>query len=349
MVRMWVDRARFRPYPASVQRLLPDRERRAQQALPARLRVVAAVDGDRRRRVLRDARQRPAHRRGRHARRQPIGAARGRRQRPDPRRLPRPRLRDGRDRRRHRRAAADAATRSSSTSGPTIRPPSMPIAGSATPSTPASRNASSIVSAHHGRTSRPRCAACSNARRPTAHDLRHHVAGPRRHRSRPRRRGRATDRMGRARDARPAPHPRALRAGAAAGGPAHRGVPPRHDRDGQPHAHPQGRWRRRRARCVEPAVHEGRRRRRARRRVRHRHVRAARRGPRHVLRPSQQRRRHEAPDHDGRRLRPRLAAPQRAPGPGRRRPRRHRGDDDRASSGSRPWPPTAPSASRSWP
>ena len=54
-------------------------------------------------------------------------------------------------------------------------------------------------------------------------------------------------------------------------------------------------------------------------------------------------------DHDGRRLRPRVAAPQRAtrrrsrrssPGPRRRRP---------ASSASRRWPPTAPSGSRSSP
>ena len=45
--------------------------------------------------------------------------------------------------------------------------------------------------------------------------------------------------------------------------------------------------------------------------------------------PPQRRRRHASPDHDGRRLRPRLAAPQRAPGPGQGGPRRHRGDDDR--------------------
>ena len=40
-------------------------------------------------------------------------------------------------------------------------------------------------------------------------------------------------------------------------------------------------------------------------------------------------RRHAAAADDGRRLRPRVAAPQRPAGPGRRGPRRHRGDDDR--------------------
>jgi adenosylhomocysteinase len=53
------------------------------------------------------------------------------------------------------------------------------------------------------------------------------------------------------------------------------------------------------------------------------------RGPRHLLRPPEQRRRHAPADHDGRRLRPRLAPPQRAPRPGQGGPRRHRGDDDR--------------------
>ena len=135
--------------------------------------------------------------------------------------------------------------------------------------------------------------------------------------------------MGRARDARPAPHPRALRARPPARRPAHRRVPPRHDRDRQPDADPQGRRRRRRARGLEPALDQGRRRRGARGRVRHRDVRAARRGPRHLLRASQQRRGHASADHDGRRLRPRVAAPQRAAGPGQGGPRRDRGDDDR--------------------
>ena len=58
-------------------------------------------------------------------------------------------------------------------------------------------------------------------------------------------------------------------------------------------------------------------------------------------------RRHAPAADDGRRLRPRVAAPQRAAGPGQGGPGRDGGDDDRASSGSGRWPPTAPSASRS--
>ena len=135
--------------------------------------------------------------------------------------------------------------------------------------------------------------------------------------------------MGGARDARPPPHPRAVRARAAAGRPAHRRVPPRHDRDRQPDANAEGRRRRSGPGGLQPAVDQGRCRGRARRGIRDRHVRPARRGSRHVLRPSQQRRRHPAADHDGRRLRPRLAPAQRAPGPGGGRPRRHRGDDHR--------------------
>ena len=58
MIRMWVDRARFQPSPAAVERLLPGRGRRAQPAVPARVRGVAAVEHDRRGRVLRHPRQR---------------------------------------------------------------------------------------------------------------------------------------------------------------------------------------------------------------------------------------------------------------------------------------------------
>ena len=79
----------------------------------------------------------------------------------------------------------------------------------------------------------------------------------------------------------------------------------------------------------QPAVDQGRRRGGARRRVRHRDVRPARRGPRHVLRAPQRGRRHASAADDGRRLRPRVAAPQRAAGPGHGGPRRDRGDDDR--------------------
>ena len=92
---------------------------------------------------------------------------------------------------------------------------------------------------------------------------------------------------------------------------------------------------------VQPAVDQGRRRRGARRRVRDRVLRPPRRGSRHVLPAPQRGRRHPSADDDGRRLRPRVAAPQPSgptrsrrswPGPRRRRP---------ASSGSRRWPPTA--------
>ena len=86
-------------------------------------------------------------------------------------------------------------------------------------------------------------------------------------------------------------------------------LPPRDDRDGQPHAHARGRRGRGRALRVEPALHQGRRRGGARGPLRHQHVRHARRGPRHVLRASQRRRRHASAHHDGRRLRPRVAAP----------------------------------------
>ena len=71
MVRMWVDRARFRPYPADVRRLLPveigELNRLYQLGFASWLPVV----GDRRGRLLRDPRRRPTGRRGRHARHQP--------------------------------------------------------------------------------------------------------------------------------------------------------------------------------------------------------------------------------------------------------------------------------------
>ena len=49
------------------------------------------------------------------------------------------------------------------------------------------------------------------------------------------------DRVGRSADASAGRHSRPLRAGAPAGGPAHRVLPARHDRDGESHAHAQGR------------------------------------------------------------------------------------------------------------
>ena len=93
MVRMWVDRAHFRPYPATVQRLLPveigELNRLYQLGFASWLPSTPIADGV----YYGDPRQRPPGRRGRHPRHQPDGAAGGRRQRPDPRRLPWPRLR----------------------------------------------------------------------------------------------------------------------------------------------------------------------------------------------------------------------------------------------------------------
>ena len=109
---------------------------------------------------------------------------------------------------------------------------------------------------------------------------------------------------------------------------AHRRLPPRHDRDREPDADAQGGRRGRPPRGLEPAVHAGRDRGRARRRVRDRDLRAPRRGQRDVLQPPPDGRGHPPADHDGRRLRPRLAAPQGAPRPAARDPRRDRGDDD---------------------
>ena len=155
------------PVPGDRPAAAPGRDRRPQPALPAGLRLVAAVGGHRRRRLLRHPRQRPLVVGGRHPRRQPVGPAGGRRQRHDPHRLPWPRVRDGRHRRRDRRAAAHvrpgrAQRPLRQPAGPRRLPPPR-----LSPSTPASRSASSTASARPGRTSRRRCAASSPARRPT--------------------------------------------------------------------------------------------------------------------------------------------------------------------------------------
>ena len=154
--------------------------------------------------------------------------------------------------------------------------------------------------------------------------------------------------MGRARDAGPAPHPRALRARPPARRPPHRRVPARHDRDRQPHADPQGRWRRGRARRLQPAVDKD--------DVAAALVaeygiatsRAAWRGPGHVLRASRSGRRDPSPVtmDDGCDL-VSLLHSERPDQVGESSPARRRRRP--ASSGSRRWPPTAPSASRSWP
>ena len=81
---------------------------------------------------------------------------------------------------------------------------------------------------------------------------------PRHQVARPGRCGASQDRVGRSADAGAGRDSRALRAGAAAGGPADRVVPARHDRDGQSHAHAQGGRGRRRAVRIESALHAGR-------------------------------------------------------------------------------------------
>ena len=321
----------FRPYPATVQRLLPVEIGELNRLYQLGFASWLPSTRDRRRRVLRPARQRPARGRGGHPRRQPGCPAGGRRQRPDPRRLPWSRLRDRGDRRRDRRAAADVrpgraqrplrqSARAQRLSPPRLRG-TRPLRGAARPS-PRLALAGPR---------RRRSGASSTARRSTLDDHRQHVPRPRRDRPRPGRRGRPADRMGGARDARPAPDPRALRARPAARRPAHRRVPPRHDRDGQPDAHAQGR---RRARSSSPRAT------RCRPRTTWRPRSSpstasptyARRGEDNDTYYSHLRvgRRHASAADDGRRLRPREPAPHAS---ARTRSReihgRDRGDDDR--------------------
>ena len=72
------------------------RDRGAQPALPARFRLVAAVRARSPTASTTGCASTASSCRGRHARRQPLGPSRGRRQRPDPSRLSWPRLRDRR-------------------------------------------------------------------------------------------------------------------------------------------------------------------------------------------------------------------------------------------------------------
>ena len=216
MVRMWVDRAHFRPYPASVQRLLPveigELNRLYQLGFASWLPSTAIADGVYYgMRVNGSSSPRP----GTHVV-SPSGPAGGRRQRPDPRRLSWPRLRDRRHRRRDRGAAAVLRP------GRAQRPVRQPARPQRLP-TPRLRRARPLRGAPRPSPrlalARPRGAAAPPLRpqgdRPP--DDRHQrPPGPRRHRPRPRGRRRPPHRVGRARDARPAPHPRALRARAAA-------------------------------------------------------------------------------------------------------------------------------------
>ena len=151
-------------------------------------------------------------------------------------------------------------------------PPRLALAGPARPAAP--------VPVHHQGDPAPM----------TDHD---EPSAARRHRPRPGRGGRPADRMGRARDARPAAHPRAVRAGAAARAGLRIGAClhvttetanlMRTLKAGGAEVV---------ARGLEPALDEGRRRGRARRRVRDRLLRPARRGPGDLLRATSRRRRH---------------------------------------------------------
>ena len=135
--------------------------------------------------------------------------------------------------------------------------------------------------------------------------------------------------VGRPADAGAGRDPGALRARAAARRSPRLGVPPRDDRDREPRPHAEGGWGGRRALRLEPALDAGRRRGRARRRVRHRGLRDQGRGQRHVLPPHRGRGRPPAAPDDGRRRRRDRRPPLAPPRAARRRHRRHRGDDDR--------------------
>ena len=282
MIRMWVDRARFQPSPAAVERLLPvevgELNRLYQLGFGAWLpsstiaegvyfgirvngRLVSAagthvVSRNARLAVVGNVLTHGDHR-GRGYAKAVTSAVTAELLRfcdqvvlnvrsdnpPAHRRLPAPRLR----RALPLRGAADPADRLA-LGGPHRAAPAPLRRGSsgkaATP-TPANRRVS-MPAAHR---QRPGPSHRAVARRPprgtpmtdTATHVPHDVtdlalaAG-----------GRPPHRVGGARDARPAPDPRALRARAAARRPAHRRLPPRHHRDGQPDADPQGRRRGRR-------------------------------------------------------------------------------------------------------
>ena len=370
MVRMWVDRATFRPYPARVERLLPveigELNRLYQLGFASWLpsssiadgvyygirvggRLVAAAGTHV---VSRDARLAVvgnvlthADYRGRGYAKATTGAVTA--------------------------ELLRSATRSSSTSGRTIRRRSHAYRrlGYAEhvrfeERLVQRRGASDLRRVHRARPPTRRCRARgavraqarprpdrpAHRRRPTgdAASRRDHgrdrPSRPRRHRSRPRRRRRPPDRVGRARDAGPAAHPRAVRARAAARGHPHRRVPPRDDRDGQPDAHPQGRRRGGLPRGLEPALDAGRRRGRARRPSTASPpspgaARIATPTTRHLNRsPTATRRSRWTTAATSSRCSTasgRAQLPRSSPGPRRRRP---------ASSASARWPPTAPSA-----
>ena len=147
--------------------------------------------------------------------------------------------------------------------------------------------------------------------------------------------GRAPDRVGRPADAGAHRDPRALRAGAAARRLPRLRLSPRDERDGEPDAHAQGGRRRGRPLRLQSALDPGRRRRRARRRLRDRDLRDQGRGPRHLLPAPRGRDRPPAARDDGRRRRRDRHPPLGPARAARRRDRRHRGDDDRGHPAAR--------------
>ncbi len=121
----------------------------------------------------------------------------------------------------------------------------------------------------------------------------------------------------------------------AAGRRAHRRVPARHHRNGEPDARAQSGRRRHRAVRFEPALDAGRRRRRAVRVLRHADLRDQGRERGDVLQPHRVGHRVEASDVDGRRLRPRHDDLHQAQRAAQRDDRRLRGDDDRRHPAAR--------------
>ena len=217
MLRMWVDRTTFRPVPGQRRQAPAGRDRRPEPPVPARLRVVAALVGHRRRRLLRHPCQRQARRRLPGRMSSADARARRRRQCPDPRR---PTAAGATPRRRPARSpptCCGSATRSCSTSGPTIHPRIAAYRRLGSPEYVRFEerlDPSPRIAARRTRRAVP--TPFSSHGSPTRDDPepRRHAAA-RRHRPRPRGRRRPADRVGGARDARPAPHPRALRARAA--------------------------------------------------------------------------------------------------------------------------------------
>ena len=141
-------------------------------------------------------------------------------------------------------------------------------------------------------------------------------------------RGRPAHPVGRPADAGAGRDPRALRARAAALRLPDLGLPARDHRDCEPRADAEGGRGGRGPLRVQSPVHAGRRRRGARRRVRHRRLCDQGRGQRHVLLAHRGGRRPQAAADDGRRRRRDRRAPLRPPRAARRHHRRHRGDDD---------------------